>query len=169
MTSYLWSPCLFWSAFGMCLCKCLIVWLPHFWSTGYNHKYEYHYKYSKLRVCRNDVLFPWSSPCWRSRKRSAENDSCVFQVWHWAFTHLRLWAFKHVYISRGNLQKPVYFSKETHMKQIFYFPIKIMVPISMIFWGRLKMLLDDAFNVQYACQVVLLSSVEMHNFFSITH
>lgn len=44
-----------------------------------------------------------------------------------------------------------------------------MVPISMIFWGRLKMLLDDAFNMQYACQAVLLSSVEMHNFFGITH
>lgn len=108
-----------------------------FLSTGYNYKYEHHHKYLKLHIYRNVVLFPWSSPSWRSRKRSAENDFQVFQAWHWVFTHLKLWAFKYVYISRGSLQKSVYFSKETHMKQIFYFPIKIMVPISMIF-GKTK-------------------------------
>lgn len=50
------------------------------------------------------------------------------------FKSLRLYVF---YTSRGSLQIPVYFSKENNMKQFFYFPIKIMVPFSMIL-GKTK-------------------------------
>lgn len=70
-------------------------------------------------------------------ERNAGNDSCVFQAWHWVSTHLKLWAFMDVYISWGSLQKYIYFSKESHMKHFFYFPLRVMVPFSITF-GKTK-------------------------------
>lgn len=126
-----------------------------------------------MNIPSHDFLFSWSSLSRRSRKRNAKNACFVFTAWHGG-SHIQNSGPLIMFIFPEEAFKNLFFLQVNPHEANFYFPIKIVVPINMIFWnmeygiwffGILTVLLNDAFCIKSRYQIMLFSSVS--NFFSI--
>lgn len=87
-----------------------------------------------MNIPSHDFLFSWSSLSWRSRKRNAKNACFVFKAWHGG-SHIQNSGPLIMFIFPEEAFKNLFFLQVNPHEANFYFPIKIVVPINMIFWN----------------------------------